>query len=401
MLKFGELSMLQFLMVIILRWLLIINIFCWIATSLRNYWATKNMPYINVEEKDLTEILNQPLPRISVLVPARNESHRVLRQCIESLCAQTYPNLEIIAVNDCSTDNTGDILDDLAKTNPRLKVIHGAPPPSGWLGKPHAMYQASQAATGDWLLATDADIIFHPKVINAAINYALKNQLDVLALLPGGEFGSFWECVVLPVFVYSLVATFPPHLANKPGTKHALASGGFILMRREAHQKIGGYERIKDYVIDDIYTAVYLKEGGYRFRVLDSRDTVYTRSYYGLGDIWEGFSKNTFAGLNHNYIFAFVTIVFLMVFAFTPFLSLAVGIYWSDNILIYLALGSYLISVFIFLGLDRFLKIPWGYALINWVGIVVLALIILNSTWKQTTGQGVTWKSRTINPPEG
>src|SRR5208283_1339535 len=191
-------------------------------------------------------------------------------------------------------------------------VLHGAPPPSGWLGKPHAMYQASQAATGDWLLATDADIIFHPNVISAAMNYTLKNQLDVLALMPGGEFISFWERVILPVFVYFLVSMYPPHLANKPKSKHALASGGFILMKRDAHQKIGGYERIKDHVIDDFYTAVYLKEAGYRFRLLGSRDTVYTRSYYGLNDIWEGFSKNTFAGLKHNYIFAFLAIVFLI-----------------------------------------------------------------------------------------
>lgn len=392
--------MLQFFIVIILRWLVIVNIISWVLSCVRNYWTTKNLPLIDLKDVRLPENPNQPSPRISVLVPARNESHRVLRQCVESLCAQTYSNLEIIVVNDCSTDNTGEILDDLAETNLRLKVIHGAPLPSGWLGKPHAMYQASQAATGDWLLATDADIIFHPQVIEAGIRYALKNELDVLALMPGAEFVTFWERVILPAVVYLLVLMYPPYLANKPGTKHALASGGFILMKRDAHQKIGGYERIKDYVIDDIYTAKYLKEAGYRFRVLGSQNMIYTRSYYGLADIWEGFSKNTFAGLKHNFVSAVLAVVLLLLSGLLPIIGIVAGACWGDNTLLYLSVVSYAITFFIFLGLNRKIKIPLEYAYLGWLGMVMFALIIFNSMWKQSTGKGVTWKSRTITASE-
>ena len=155
--------------------------------------------------------------------------------------------------------------------------------------------------------------------------YALKNELDVLALMPGGEFVTFWERVILPVIVYLLVLAYPPYLANKPGSKLALASGGFILMKREAHQKIGGYERIKDYVIDDIYTAKYLKEAGYLFRVLGSQNMIYTRSYYGLA-IWEGFSKNTFAGLKHNFVSAILAVVLLLMSGLLPFIGMAGGL---------------------------------------------------------------------------
>src|SRR5215510_8139901 len=112
-------------------------------------------------------------PLVSILVPARNEEHRVLEACIRSILAQDYGKFEVIAVDDCSTDTTGAILENLAKSDARLRLIHGQELPLGWLGKPHSMQQALNHAGGEWILATDADMIFEPSALRTALDRVL------------------------------------------------------------------------------------------------------------------------------------------------------------------------------------------------------------------------------------
>src|SRR5512133_3486700 len=123
-------------------------------------------------------------PLVSVLVPARNEEDRVLSECVHSILAQDYESFEVIAVNDRSTDATGAILKSLERASQRLRVIEGAEPPAGWLGKPYAMQQALNHARGEWILATDADMIFHKALLRTAVVRALAAKGDALTLIP-------------------------------------------------------------------------------------------------------------------------------------------------------------------------------------------------------------------------
>ena len=128
---------------------------------------------------------------MSILVPARNEEQRVLEPCIRSILAQDYGNFEVIAVNDRSTDNTGAILETLAEHDARLDVIQGRELLPGWLGKPYAMHQALDHARGEWILATDADMIFEPAALRTAMARVLESDGDALTLIPRFETGSF------------------------------------------------------------------------------------------------------------------------------------------------------------------------------------------------------------------
>ena len=141
-------------------------------------------------------------PLVSVLVPARNEADRVLPSSISSVLAQDYGRFEVIAVDDRSTDETGTILKSLAAADTRLRVIEGAEPPPGWLGKPFAMQEALDEARGEWILATDADMIFDPAALRTAVAHTLEREGDALTLIPHFETGSFWERVMIPTWAW-------------------------------------------------------------------------------------------------------------------------------------------------------------------------------------------------------
>jgi cellulose synthase/poly-beta-1,6-N-acetylglucosamine synthase-like glycosyltransferase len=131
-------------------------------------------------------------PLVSVLVPARNEEHRVLADCIHFILDQDYGRLEIIAVNDHSTDATGSILESLARADARLRVIEGAEPPAGWLGKAYAMHQAFNQARGEWILATDADMIFDKTALRTAVANTIERDAHDKTLIPYFEASSLW-----------------------------------------------------------------------------------------------------------------------------------------------------------------------------------------------------------------
>ena len=152
-------------------------------------------------------------PLVSVLVPARNEQHRVLADCIRSILAQDYGRFEVIAVNDRSTDATGAILQSLARSDERLRVIEGEELPAGWLGKPYAMQQAFTHARGEWILATDADMIFDKAALRTAMDRTLEEKGDALTLIPHFEAGSFWERVMIPTWALGVsdVHSVLPH----------------------------------------------------------------------------------------------------------------------------------------------------------------------------------------------
>ena len=176
-----------------------------------------------------------PLPFVSILVPARNEV-TALPDLLASLLALDYPNFEIIFVDDNSVDGTGALAEEWSRrpeARGRLRVIHNRQLPQDWSGKVYALHLAARAAQGEWLLATDADVVFHPRALRLAVDLALARGAALLSLTPYFEYGTFWEKVVLPAFSMLLFALFPLRRVNDPGSPRAIAAGAFILMRAE------------------------------------------------------------------------------------------------------------------------------------------------------------------------
>jgi glycosyltransferase involved in cell wall biosynthesis len=235
------------------------------------------------------------LLRLSVIVPARNEELGV-RAALESLLRADYPDLEIIAVDDRSTDRTGAILDALAREYPdRLRVLTVCELPPGWLGKNHALWLGSRAASGAWLLFTDADVVFDPTCLRRAVVYAGRERLDHLTLAPRLLARGYWLNAFVDFFLYAFTLFQRPDLANEPRSRVGIGVGAFNLIRREAYAAIGTHRTFSLHPDDDMRLGKRVKRLGLRQRVLNGSDLLAVDWYPSLGSAIRGLEKNAFA----------------------------------------------------------------------------------------------------------
>ncbi|HEX4439238.1 MAG TPA: glycosyltransferase [Thermoanaerobaculia bacterium] len=232
-------------------------------------------------------------PRVSVVVPARNEE-LAIELAVRSHLEQDYPpdRFEVVVVDDRSTDATGAILDRLAADHPRLIVVHGAEPPPGWLGKPHALHQGITRATGELLLLADADVRYDRRALREAVALLESRRVDLLALFPHLEMEGFWENVLLP-YVPASFFLGPGALLNSDLQKRwAVGAGAGMLMRRGAYERAGGHEAIRSSVIDDLHLALNVRRSGGRCRIARADDRMSLRMYRGYREVRDGFTKN-------------------------------------------------------------------------------------------------------------
>jgi chlorobactene glucosyltransferase len=259
----------------------------------------------------------QRWPLVSIIVPARDEE-RAIERAVRGFLAQTYPQLEVIVVNDRSVDATGAILASIA--DPRLRVVTGEEPPEGWLGKPWALEQGSRRARGELLLFVDADVIYHPDAVAAAVARFDESDVAMLSLLPHLEVRGFWENVVMPnlaVFAYTFL---PMWLTNRTRIPLIGVGGGpGNIVRRAAYDAAGGHEALKDAVVDDVALARLIRRSGRRTEVARAEHLVSVRMYHGLGEIVRGFTKNAFAVFGRNYFVAFFFLLLAIVFHLLPY----------------------------------------------------------------------------------
>ncbi|MEO8430046.1 MAG: glycosyltransferase [Acidobacteriota bacterium] len=234
--------------------------------------------------------LEGAVPFLSIVVPARNEE-RAVGEGVASLLAQDYPSFEVIVVDDRSTDRTREILDAVPAKD-RLRVVTGAEPPAGWLGKPHALWQGARAARGELFLFVDADVRYHPRAVSQAVAFLSRRNADFVCLFPRLETVTFWESVLMPNLDCA-VFLGPAFLANRDRPRWLAAGGGAgNLVRRAAYEAIGGHEPLRTSVIDDVRLALAIRAAGFRTRVVLAKDRVAVRMYHGFREVWNGFTKN-------------------------------------------------------------------------------------------------------------
>ena len=264
----------------------------------------------------------EALPLISVLVAAKDEEDNIER-CVRGLLAQDYPRFEVIAINDRSSDATGPILDRLATEDTRLKVVHIRTLPPGWFGKNHAMHEGLRQARGTWLVFTDADCTFDsPHLLRAAVRLALREGVEFLSVLPRLEALSFWEKVVQPVAGGIMVFWFPPPKVNDPASPIGYANGAFMLLRREAYERIGGHAAVPEVLNEDIHFARRAKQLGVRLRVIRGGELYRVRMYVGFRQVWRGWSR-IFYGCLQTPLRLCASVAMLAVFSVGPWVVLA------------------------------------------------------------------------------
>ncbi len=265
-------------------------------------------------------------PRLSVLVAAKDEKHNI-GPCVRSMLAQDYPNFEVIAIDDRSTDGTSEILAAMAAEDPRLRVLTIDELPRPWYGKNHAMWTGVQEATGDWLCMIDADTRHTSRrSLSVSVQYAIDHGADLLSLLPKLEMIGFWENVVQPVCGAVMVYWFQPEKVNSTRFDHAYANGAFMLFRKSAYEAIGGHEGIAEQMMEDLRLAERIKGGGHRLMVCPNDGLFVSRMYTSLAQIVNGWSR-IFWGTFTSKRKLRVSMMFLGVMGLMPHL-VAVGGWW-------------------------------------------------------------------------
>ena len=346
-------------------------------------------------------------PLISVCVPARNEE-RNIRACIESILVQDYSNFEVIVLEDRSTDRTPEILRQLAAQDHRLKVINGSDVPEGWAGKPHALFQASAAARGEWLCFVDADTFLSPSALSACYTKAVETNADMFTIMTFQILDSFWEKVVMPIVMTALSVGFSPRKVNDPTSKDAIANGQFILITRAVYDAIGGHASVKDQIVEDKAISEQVKWNGYRLIVANGYSVARTRMYTSLPEMWEGWTKNIYLGLSDRSslmllgaLGAFLALVAALVLPLWPvlgFLWVLQGGGWFAFAVIVQSFLLWAVVINARAQVSIGMKIsPW-YALTLPLGAGVFAAMMFMSTWRVLSGKGVTWKGRMYIP---
>jgi chlorobactene glucosyltransferase len=283
-------------------------------------------------------------------------------------------------------------------------VIHGSDLPAGWAGKPHALYQASAAARGEWLCFVDADTFLSPATLSSCYAKAIQTKADMFTIMTFQILGSFWEKAVMPLVMTALSVGFSPRKVNDPTRKDAIANGQFILIKRSVYDAIGGHERVKDNIVEDKAIAEQVKWNGYRLIVADGYLLARTRMYTSLPEMWEGWTKNIYLGLRDRssllWLGVFGAIIALLAALFVPVWPF-LGINWYFNggggmaaAVLVESLIFWVYMVFARVRVARKMEIsPW-YAFSTPLGSAIFAAMMITSAFRVLTGKGVTWKGR-------
>jgi glycosyltransferase involved in cell wall biosynthesis len=354
------------------------------------------IPEISGAEYDAVPVDSSgKVPRVSIIVPARNEAEHI-RGALVSLLELDYPDYEVIAIDDRSDDPTGEILDRLwsewrdrgEELHHRLKVLHLQELPKGWLGKPHAMWRGAKLATGEWVLFTDADVVFRHDALRRALVYAERECADHVVLFPTMVMKSVGERMMIAFFQSQFVFAHMPWKVSDPGSRHAVGVGAFNLVRREVYERLGTYQRLRLEVLDDMRLGEVVKQAGFRQRVAFGRDLLRLRWIVGAMGMVGNLTKNGFAILRFN--------PWLTALAVSGVLLVNVGPFAGAVFAPGYAKAAFLVALIaiciVYVGMSWHSDVsPW-YAVLHPAGAVLFCYALVRSAVLTLTQGGVDWR---------
>jgi cellulose synthase/poly-beta-1,6-N-acetylglucosamine synthase-like glycosyltransferase len=385
--------------------------FHWIAgTILGLAWfsrivdAALGMPSVadvSRPEWDRDPVLPSGNPRVSIIVPARNEED-VMEQALNTLLALDYDNYEVIAVNDRSTDRTGEIMERIAE-RPRfsqktremghpspsiLRVIHHRELPAGLLGKTHAMWTAAQEATGEWLLFTDADVLFKPGSLRRALAYAEAEPADHVVLFPQMIMKRPGEFMMIAFFQTMFMFGHRPWKVADPSTDDHMGVGAFNLVRRKVYESVGTYAALRMEVLDDMKLGKVVKKAGYAQRNVFGGNLISIRWAHGAMGVVDNLTKNFFAVLSFQWWRTVLSAIGLAFLNFGPFLGVWLAQGWARAPYA-VALGSMFL---IYLGIWWRSAVPPYYFLLHPLSAAMFIYTLLRSMALTLWNDGIVWR---------
>jgi glycosyltransferase involved in cell wall biosynthesis len=343
---------------------------------------------ISRQEWDIRPVT--PCPRVSIIVPACNEEETV-EQGLKQLLDLDYDNYEVIAINDRSTDHTGEIINRVAGSpaaHKKLRVVHITQLPPGWLGKTHAMWTAAQKATGDWLLFTDADVLFKRDALRRAIAYAESESADHLVLFPRMIMKRPDEKMMIAFFQTLFVFGHRPWKVAEPDTKDHIGVGAFNLVRQKVYEALGTYQALRMEVLDDMKLGKIVKNAGYAQRNVFGADLISIRWAKGAMGVVLNLTKNFFAIMSFRWPLALLSCVALIFLNLIPFFGIWIAHGWAR-----LPYGIALASMFvIYVGMSLHSSIEPYYFVLHPVSTLLFAYTMLRSMILTLGRGGVTWR---------
>jgi len=292
----------------LLFWLAVISLLLTVGCTLEIVLGMRRMTHIG----DVPPIQQKNVPKVSVIIPACNEA-ATIGPALRSLLAMDYADLEVIVVNDRSTDETGAVLHGIQKEYPRLQTRQIFQLPKGWLGKNHALQNGAEHARGEYLLFTDADIIMEKTAVARAISHMLENRLDHVSMFfkniaPGGLLNALFLDVGA-----GLMLLFKPWKAKDPNSRRYIGVGAFNLVKASAYSAIGGHRSIALHPIDDVMLGKVIKHHGLSQDCLLGHNFVQVKWYATVREFINGCMKNGFALYNYSVF----KVLFGVLFVFT------------------------------------------------------------------------------------
>ena len=374
--------------------------FHWIAgTILALAWASRivdaalGMPSVadvSRPEWDRNPVSPSSSRRVSIIVPARNEAEHI-QETLRRLLALEYPNYEIIAVNDRSSDHTGSLMEEIAGSpgaHGLLRVVHIKELPAGWLGKTHAMWTASEQATGDWLLFTDADVLFKPDSLRRALAYAESEPADHVVLFPQMIMKRPGEYMMIAFFQTMFMFGHRPWKVADPRTDDHMGVGAFNLVRRGVYDKVGTYEALRMEVLDDMKLGKVVKKAGFAQRNVFGGDLISIRWAKGAMGIVNNLTKNFFAVLSFQWWRTLISAVGLAFLNYGPFLGVWLARGWA-RVPYAIALTSMLL---IYIGMSRRSAVPPYYFLLHPVSTTLFIYTLMRSMCLTLWNDGIEWR---------
>jgi glycosyltransferase involved in cell wall biosynthesis len=327
-------------------------------------------------------------PKVSVVVAARNEADGI-RAGVTSLLEQDYQALEVVVVDDRSTDGTAAVLASFGSERLRVVTIDELPP--GWLGKPHALFVGAQETSGDWLLFTDADVVFAPGCVRLAVGYAVSQGLDHLTLSPTLRARGFWLNAFVAFFAYLLLISLRLYRVNDPASGVGVGLGAFNLVRRTAYEAVGTYAAVARRPDDDVRFGQRVRQIGLRQQILDGSDLLGVEWYPSLWVALAGLEKNFFAGYDYSVAAALLSQTVLLAVFVWPWLALYRG--WAR----WLSIGTIAVNVVTMLSARARLGGRPGlselaYALATPITAILVCYAALRSMLLTLRHKGIRWR---------
>jgi chlorobactene glucosyltransferase len=346
-------------------------------------------------------------PLVSVIIPARNES-AVIETVVGSVLATRYPRLELIVVDDRSTDDTAARVGRLIEREPRARLVAGAALPAGWYGKPWACLQGARAATGDLLLFTDADTTHGPELLGRAVAALERERADLVTVAPHQRCVTLWERLIMPqIWLLLGLRYHPGRVSRARRERDAIANGQFILTTREAYHAVGTHESVRHEVAEDLALAqTYLRKGR-RIHFAFARRFMETRMYHSLPHLIEGWSKNMYLGGRRSFPHepvrrALVPILLISAFLFwlVPPVVVLAGLGGAEiGGLLPAAAAAIGFSVLFWSLVSLGMDIPAVYGLGYPAGAAMALYIALRSIWRGS--RRVEWRGRVYGTAGG